>query len=79
MKKVDYYIGETRIAQVKDFNAIVDVHGIDKAYKMMNDDNWTPRSKGWVIFQSPKLGDTQDFAKWFANETEARLARKSMA
>lgn len=74
-----YYYGKTRLAQVKDFNAIVDVHGIDKSYKMMNDDSWTPRSKGWVIFQSPKLGDEHDFAKWYPNRQQAELERSTRA
>jgi len=33
----------------------------------------TPRSNGYVVFQSPRLGDTHDFAKWFSNKKEAEL------
>jgi len=67
----------TRIAQVKDFNAIVDVSGMDKSYWMTTGSGTMHeplRKKGWVLFQSPKLGDKHDFAKWYPNKQEAELA-----
>ena len=62
-----------RIAQVKDFNALVDVFKIDKAYCFTVGTGSMQeklRVKGWVVFEHPKLGegDTQDFAKWFPNK-----------
>ena len=70
----------TRMSQVKDYHAIVDVYGINKAYKFtlgngsMYDD---PRVKGWVVYQHPKLGDEHDFAKWYPNKREAELELKA--
>lgn len=66
----------TRIAQVKDYNALVDVHNMGApAYFTVGTGSMLEklRVKGWVIFQSPKMGDRRDFAKWFPNEAEARL------
>lgn len=71
----------TRIAQVKDFNAIVDVSGMDKAYWMTTGSGMMHeplRQKGWVLYQSPKLGDDADFARWFPNRQEAELHLKAM-
>lgn len=70
---------QTRIAQVKDFNAIVDVYGLDRAYIMTVGDGSMfekPRVKGWVVFQSPKLGDKHDFARWFKSKELAMLDLK---
>ena len=66
----------TRIAQVKDFNAIVDVKGLSQMYWMTTGTGAMHeplRQKGWVIYQSPKLGDNRDFARWFPNRQEAEL------
>jgi hypothetical protein len=63
-----------RIAQVKDFNAIVDVSGMNKAYWMTTGTGAMHeplRVKGWVVYESPRLGDTQDYAKWFPNKQQA--------
>lgn len=66
----------TRIAQVKQFNYIVDKHGLSPSYTMTTGTGamYEPRrTRGWVLFQSPKLGDPQDFAKLFNNRKEAEL------
>lgn len=63
-----------RIAQVKEFNRLVKQLGMNYAYIMtsgagsMVDDE---RVKGWVIYETPKLNDKHDFAKWFPNLKEA--------
>jgi len=65
----------TRLLQVRRYNNLMLLH---KSYTMvttlgngsMID---TPRSNGYVVFQSPRLGDTHDFAKWFSNKKEAEL------
>jgi hypothetical protein len=70
----------TRIAQVKQYNYIVDHHGLNPAYKMTVGDGSMfdePRQKGWVLFQSPKLGDARDFARWFPNRREAEAILKT--
>lgn len=72
---------QTRISQVKDFNAVVDVSGMNKAYWMTTGSGAMHeplRQKGWVLYQSPKLGDDHDFAKWFPNKLEAEMARRGM-
>lgn len=71
---------KTRIAQVKDFNALVDVYGMNKTmYFTVGTGSMAEklRTKGWVVFQSPRMGDEHDFAKWFSNERDARLELES--
>lgn len=75
-------MSRTRIEQVKVFNAIVDVSGMDKSYWMTTGTGAMHeplRKKGWVLFQSPKLGDDRDFARWFPNRKEAELHLATMA
>lgn len=72
----------TRLAQVKEYNAIVDVSGMNKAYWMTTGTGaiYEPlRQKGWVTFQSPKLGDDKDFAKWHPNKKTALNYLKVLA
>lgn len=64
----------TRLLQVKEFNALVKRMGMNRAYVMTTGSGamFEPeRVKGWVTFQSPKLGDKQDFARWHPNKRTA--------
>jgi hypothetical protein len=64
----------TRIAQVKEFNQIVRENQLNPIYLMTTGSGSMlepKRQRGWVIYQSPKLGDKQDFAKWLPNRKEA--------
>ena len=35
-----------------------------------------PRVKGWVVYESPRLGDKRDYAKWLPNRKEAEAEQK---
>ena len=68
------------LTQVKEFNATVDVYGMDKAYwfTLGTGAMYEPlRQKGWVVWESPKLDDKHDYAKWFPNRQQATLELKS--
>lgn len=65
----------TKLFQVKRYNNLM---LLQKSYTMvMTLGNGSmvdePRKNGWVVFQSPKLGDEHDFAKWFSNRKQAEL------
>jgi hypothetical protein len=72
----------TRIAQVKSFNRLVKYAGMSRMYVMTTGSGamYEPeRVKGWVLFQSPKLGDQHDFAKWYPSRQLAEFHREAMA
>lgn len=66
---------ETRLSQVKEFNAIAQEHKL-YMYTMTTGNGSMidkPCVKGWVVYQLQVLGDTHDFAKWFSNKQAAEL------
>ncbi len=67
----------TRIEQVKVYNALVDVYGMNKLYYMTTNNGRSLCQKGWVVFQSPEMGDQHDFAKWYPNKQQAELELKA--
>jgi hypothetical protein len=75
-------MSKSRLMQVKLFNATVDVYGMSKSYWMTTGTGAMHeplRQRGWVVFQSPKLGDDRDFARWFPNKREALLELEATA
>ena len=71
----------TRIMQVREFNRLM---RLQRNYPyVMTLDNGSmvdkPRVNGWVVFQSPKLGDSQDFAKWLPNYQQAKIEQELRA
>lgn len=69
-----------RLLQVKDFNATVDVAGMSRTYWMTTGTGAMHeplRQKGWVVFESPKLGDSRDYAKWLPNYKQAKLEQEA--
>jgi hypothetical protein len=72
---------QTRLSHVTEYNGIMDI--ARKFTMMFTIGNGsmldTPRLKGWVLWQSPLRGDSQDFAKWYPNKEAAEQALKVMA
>ena len=70
-----------RILQVKDFNATVDIYGMDKSYWFTTGTGAMHeplRQKGWVVFETPKMGDKHDFARLFNNQAEAIAYKRTL-
>jgi hypothetical protein len=71
----------TRLNQVREFNALM--ASIRSYTYIMTLGNGSmadkPRVNGWVLYQSPRLGDERDFAKWFPNRKAAELELSTYA
>jgi len=65
----------TRLLQVKQYNDLMLLHNSYSMCMTLGNGSMLdkPRQNGWVVFQSPTLGDIHDFAKWFPNIKQAQL------
>lgn len=62
-----------RISHVTEYNSIM--NGLGKLVMVFTTGNGSlvdkERVRGWVVYESPSLGDGQDFAKFYMNKKEA--------
>lgn len=68
----------TRIMQVKEFNRLMRLQENYMYIMTLGNGSMVdkPRVNGWVVFQSPKLGDSQDFAKLLPNYQQAKIEQE---